>query len=281
LNAIEEPTVAKANTICLAFIGFGELGQRFCRDLSRQKNVVLTAYDVVFSNEPTRRALAAKWGVAAATSVGAACADAQIIVSAVTADQVEAVAETAAGFLRPGQLFLDLNSASPATKKRAAAIVEASGADYVEGAVMAAVYGPGIAVSILAGGLAAERAVACLNPLGMNLTTVAQEPGRASAIKLCRSIIIKGLETLMVDCATASKHWGVEDAVYGSLAQTYPSIDWAALADEMGERVATHGVRRAAEMREAADMVRELGRDPQLALAVAEAQARGAKKPDR
>ena len=82
----------------------------------------------------------------------------------------------------------------------------------------------------------------------------------------------------MVDCSAATKHFGVEAEVYGSLAGSYPSIDWQQLAADMSERVATHGIRRAAEMREASDMVAEIGRSADLLRAVADAQHRGAKK---
>jgi 3-hydroxyisobutyrate dehydrogenase-like beta-hydroxyacid dehydrogenase len=133
-------------------------------------------------------------------------------------------------------------------------------------------------VPILAGGPIAEAAAVDLNKLGMNLTPVASEYGRASAMKLCRSIMIKGWEALMVDCAAAARHWDVEAEVFGSLDATYPSLDFRALAMDMGERVATHGVRRAAEMREAADMLADMGLAPDLSRAVADAQARGARK---
>jgi 3-hydroxyisobutyrate dehydrogenase-like beta-hydroxyacid dehydrogenase len=144
--------------------------------------------------------------------------------------------------------------------------------------VMAAVLVPGISVPILAGGPIAEAAAVDLNKLGMNLTAVASEYGRASAMKLCRSIMIKGWEALLVDCAAAARHWDVEREVFGSLDATYPSIDFRALAADMGERVATHGVRRAAEMREAADMLADMGLVPDLSRAVADAQERGAQK---
>ena len=142
---------------------------------------------------------------------------------------------------------------------------------------MAPVLTLGIAVPILTGGPAAGELSARLNGLGMNLTPVAAEYGRASAMKLCRSIIIKGLEALMADCAAASRHWNVEKEVFASLAGTFPSIAWPALSLDMQERVATHGARRAAEMREAADMVAGSGRDASLIVAVADAQARGAR----
>jgi hypothetical protein len=90
--------------------------------------------------------------------------------------------------------------------------------------------------------------------------------------------VVKGLETIMVDCAAAARHWGVEDEVFASLNQTWPSIDFRELAEYMGERVATHGVRRAAEMREAAMMVQNIGMNPDLASAIADAQERGARK---
>jgi 3-hydroxyisobutyrate dehydrogenase-like beta-hydroxyacid dehydrogenase len=130
-------------------------------------------------------------------------------------------------------------------------------------------------VPILAGGPAAEQASTLLNSFGFNLTPVAAEYGKASAIKLCRSIVIKGLEALIVDCAAAVQRAGIDREVYASLAETFPSIDWAKLASDMAERVATHGVRRSAEMREAAEMFREMGLDDSLARAVADAQARG------
>lgn len=119
-----------------------------------------------------------------------------------------------------------------------------------------------------------------LNRLGMNLTPVSDIYGRASAMKLCRSIVIKGLEALMVDCAAACEAWQVKDPVFASLHATFPSIDFHALAADMRERVATHGVRRAAEMREAAEMLAAAGLHPGLAGAVAEAQQRGARRRD-
>ncbi|MDX2201785.1 MAG: DUF1932 domain-containing protein [Hyphomicrobiaceae bacterium] len=264
----------------IAFIGFGEVGQRFSKDLLARPHLRIAAFDIKFDparpspNEKAADAL----GVRAAPSAAAAADGADFVFSAVTADVAEAVAMEAAGYLAKGQLFLDLNSASPNTKRRAAGAVEGSGARYVECAVMAPVAAPGIAVPILAGGTAAEGAALQLNALGMNITAVATEVGKASAMKLCRSIMIKGIEALIGDCARSARRWGVEREVYGSLAQTFPGTDWAALAETMAGRVRQHGVRRAAEMREAAQMVAELGVDESLCLAVADAQLRGAAK---
>ncbi len=270
----------RPNTTSIAFIGFGEVGKRFSRDLIANEGIRIAAYDIIVDDPARRPALeeaARAIGVTCAASANSACRGVDIVISAVTADQAEVAAADTARHLTAGQIYLDVNSASPSTKKRAAASVNKSGASYVEAAVMAAVLQPGIRVPILAGGPAAEAAATRLNKLGMNITPVASEYGRASAIKLCRSIMIKGIEALIVDSAQASRHWGVEREVYGSLAQTFPSIAWSELADAMAERVGKHGVRRAAEMREAAEMLTEMGLEPGLARAVADAQERGAR----
>ena len=268
------------NTRTIAFIGFGEVGQTFAAGLLAHDDVRVAAYDT--APEGPRRARmterAAALGVSIRSSAAEAGAGADFVISAVTASEAEAVAKGAAQWLAPGQHFIDVNSAAPSTKQRAAAHVDFAGAHYVECAVMAPVLKPGLAVPILAGGPQAEAAAAVLNSLGMSITPVATEYGRASAMKLCRSIIIKGLEALMVDCSAACEAHGVTEPVFASLAETFPSIDWHWLAGNMRERVATHGVRRAAEMREAGEMLAAIGLDPALSRAVADAQERGATK---
>jgi 3-hydroxyisobutyrate dehydrogenase-like beta-hydroxyacid dehydrogenase len=269
------------NMTLLAFIGFGEVGRTFARGLAANKGVRLAAYDLLFDDPekgPARITEAKGLGVRAASDAADASADARVVISAVTAAATLGVAEAAARHLRPGQIFLDVNSASPSTKKRAAEHVAGSGARYVEGAVMAAVAGPGLKVPILAGGPSAPEAAEILNPLGMNLTPVAAEWGRASAMKLSRSIVMKGIEAAMVEMTAAARAWDVEREVIASLQGTYPGIDWTALSANCTERVAKHGIRRAQEMQEAGDMLQELGLDPALCRAIAATQQRGAKR---
>lgn len=272
--------MAGANTTAIAFIGFGEVGQTFSRGLLANEGVAIRAYDLLFGSDAGARleTAAQELGVVRAPSAQEACSYATFVFSAVTADRAEAVATEAAAWLKPGQIFVDVNSAAPSTKQRAAQAVSASGADYLEAAVMAPVLKPGLKVAILSGGPQAQAASEALNELGMNLTPVSEVYGRASAMKLCRSIVIKGLEALMVDCAAACEAWDVKDPVFASLNTTFPSIDFHALAADMRERVATHGVRRSAEMREAAEMLGVAGLHPGLAQAIADAQLRGARR---
>jgi len=265
----------------ITLIGYGEVGQIFARELKAQGATNMRAFDIVLDDSQIsapHRAVAAQDGIHLCASAAEAGEGADVIISAVTADKVKQVAAEAASWLKPGQYFLDVNSAAPNTKGEAAQIVAPTGAHYVEGAVMAPVPGPGIKVQILGGGPKAEELAPKLNALGMNIQPVAQEYGRASAMKLCRSIMIKGIEALIVDCAKAAKEWNVEKEVFGSLDASYPSIDWRKLSVDMAGRVRQHGVRRGSEMREAAAMVADLGMMNELELAVADAQTRGAGK---
>jgi 3-hydroxyisobutyrate dehydrogenase-like beta-hydroxyacid dehydrogenase len=264
----------------LAFIGYGEVGQLFSRQLREGAGLDVAAHDIKLE-QPDLAApleLAARAGgiVLAASAAEAACG-ADIVISAVTADAAEQVAREAAAWLKPGQMFFDINSASPSTKNRAAQALADKGLDYVEGAVMAPVAVPGLKVSILTGGARAAELSARLNALGMNLRCVSDRIGRASATKLCRSIMIKGIEALIIDSANACAEWGVAEDVFASLNTSFQHADWAELAEAMDSRVGKHGVRRAAEMREAAAMLADMGRDPGLALAVADSHARRAR----
>jgi 3-hydroxyisobutyrate dehydrogenase-like beta-hydroxyacid dehydrogenase len=204
----------------------------------------------------------------------AKCAEgAQIVISAVTAVASGDVAREAARSLRPGQFFLDINSVAPATKRANAAWVESSGADYVEAAVMAAVPPQRLAVPVLLAGPKAHALEPLVRRLGMSVATVGEQIGTASAIKMCRSIVIKGLEALTVECLLAARAFGAEDRVLASLERTFPQTGWTdKLPDYLIGRVAEHGQRRAAEMREVAATLQDIGLQPLMALATAERQ---------
>lgn len=264
----------------IGIIGYGEVGQIFARALKKNGAASVIVWDKLFGTPAAdeRIAAARAAGIGVAGSAAEAAAGVDVLISAVTADQARAVAIEAAGFLKPGQVLFDVNSASPDTKIGSAKLVEAAGAEFMEGAVMSTVPGPDLAVPILGGGRCAKAMAEKLNALGMNISPVSEETGRASAMKLCRSIMIKGIEALIIQCKDASCKWDVEDYVFGSLKASYPGIDWPDLAVQMRKRVNQHGVRRSAEMREAAQMVEALGMDPSLLNGVANVQLANARK---
>lgn len=267
--------------LSIAFIGYGEVGQLFSRQLLASTGVRIAAYDILFGDPergPELKQRAAENGVEAAGSIAAACRGADIVISAVTADSALKAAKQAAPHLGASQTYIDLNSISPATKREVAEQVGQGGANFVEFAVMAPVSGLGIQVPILSGGATAAEVSERLNALGMRIKPVSIEIGTASASKLCRSIVIKGMEALMVDFTLASERAGVMPAVLESLKASYPGMDWENVAKVMMSRVKQHGIRRAAEMREASRMIAELGLDGSLASAIADRQESYAKE---
>jgi 3-hydroxyisobutyrate dehydrogenase-like beta-hydroxyacid dehydrogenase len=154
-----------------------------------------------------------------------------------------------------------------------AQILEPSKAIFIEAAVMAPVSPQRLKVPMLLGGTAAEVAAPRLRSMGMNVTPISDRIGVASAVKMCRSVIIKGIEALAVESLFAARRYGAEKAVLDSLAATYPEMGWdGPLPDYLIGRVAEHGWRRAAEMREAAQTLRDIGLEPLTALATAERQ---------
>jgi len=263
----------------LGLVGYGEVGTILAHALHEKSVGWVGAWDVLFRDPGEAAAMkrcAAEHGVEACASLKDLLSRAGIVVSAVTAANALDAAREAAKWIQPGTFFLDLNSASPSTKVEAAKLIDGAGAHYVEAGVMASVPPYGIRVPMLLGGKQARALAEKLVPLGFDMTVVDERIGVASAIKMCRSIMIKGIEALILDCARACKLTGVEADVSASLAETFPGIDWRKLAEHMAGRVREHGIRRAAEMREAADMLADLGIDPTLCRAVADAQERGA-----
>jgi 3-hydroxyisobutyrate dehydrogenase-like beta-hydroxyacid dehydrogenase len=259
----------------IALIGFGEAGGILGADLAK-RGCAMRAYDILLDDPATREPMLARLaaaGVDPAPSLAEALQGAKLVISAVTAAASQDVARAAGPLLREGQLFLDLNSVSPDTKRACAAWVQASGAAYVEAAVMAPVPPQRLQVPMLLGGARAADLAPALTALGMNAQAVAQQIGVASAIKMCRSVMIKGLEALAVESLLSARHYGAEDAVLASLAATFPSLGWTAQQpDYLISRVAEHGRRRAAELREAAATVSAAGIEPRMALATAASQ---------
>lgn len=258
---------------CVGLIGYGEVGKIFGQALRALDLPWVGAWDLKFAQPDVaeaERAHAAAQGVAACASAAELARQSDLVISAVTASQALAVAEAVAPHLRPGCWLLDLNSASPGTKQRAAAVVEAAGGRYVEAGVMTSVPPYGIRVPMLLGGPQADRLAPVLRAWGMDVQVVSPRIGVASATKMCRSILIKGLEALVIESYSTARHYGVEAAMIATLQETFPGIDWTQQGGYFFSRVAQHGRRRAEEMREVAQTVREAGFEPWMAAATAE-----------
>jgi 3-hydroxyisobutyrate dehydrogenase-like beta-hydroxyacid dehydrogenase len=261
----------------IGFLGFGEVGQRFAADLrASSAELVLGAYDLAIhqavAGEGMRRHAAAN-GVEACAGAAALAGSSELIFSAVTADQTGAAARSLCARPLDGAWVIDLNSAAPATKIECAATIAAAGGRYVEAAVMTSVPPHGMRVPMLLGGTHAAAGERVLRELGFSAQAVSADFGIASAIKLCRSVMIKGLEALVIESFSAARKLGVEQQVLDSLTETYPQFDWEKQGDYLFSRVIQHGKRRAEEMRASASMIDATGVGGVMAAAIAQRQA--------
>jgi len=259
----------------VGLVGYGEVGRILAEDL-RKQDVKVTAYDIKLRSDQAGQPLrdhARSHGVTLTASHADLAAVADFIVSAVTASQAVPVAEACAGAVKPGAWFLDFNSASPGAKQRAAALVDAGGGRYVEGAVMTSVPPYRIKVPLLLGGSGAGELAPLLAELGFDARVASEKLGVASAVKMCRSVMIKGFEAMVIESFTTARAYGVEDAVLASLKETFPGIDWEKQGAYFFQRVIEHGRRRSEEVREVAETVREAGLTPWSAQGTAERQA--------
>jgi 3-hydroxyisobutyrate dehydrogenase-like beta-hydroxyacid dehydrogenase len=259
----------------IALVGFGEVGGIFGRDLAAA-GLAVSVYDILLRAEPSRSLMLAKAksaNVLACETLTEAVRAAELVISAVTASSALEVAQSAAPLLRDGQIYLDINSVSPETKREIARAFDESPAIFIEAAVMAPVSPQRLKVPMLIGGANAAAVAPRLQAIGLIVKPVSDRVGVASAIKMCRSIIIKGLEAITVESMLTARRYGAEEHVLASLAATYPSMGWdGPLPDYLISRVAEHGKRRAAEMREAAQAVADAGLEPLTALATAQRQ---------
>ncbi len=259
------------NRVCL--IGFGEVGQILAQDLAARGVADVWAYDTAFARPDSGPSQAlASHAVRAGASAADAVRGAQLIFCAVTAAADRDAARSAAEGISPGAFYLDLNSASPGMKQQAGQIIDAAGGRYVEAAVMAPVPPKRIATPMLLGGPHAQDFLGRAAGLGLNASVFSDQLGPASATKMCRSVMIKGVEALLMESMLAARHYGVEKTVLASLSDLLPVGDWNALALYMISRSLEHGVRRAEEMREVARTVEEAHVQPLMSRSIAERQ---------
>ena len=259
----------------LGLLGFGEAGFHLARGLRGAGAPPLVAFDIKasYGTEDERiRTRAAETGTRLVASPRALAEDARVILSVVTAASAYDAANSLAGDLTAEHLFVDLNSVSPATKQQISAAIGAGAGRFVEGAIMAPVSSGDHRVPILLNGAWASELRTVLSPYGMRIDIMDAPAGGAAAVKMCRSIVIKGMEALMVECALAAGEYGASDRVYDSLAESYPGMDWRQMARYMIGRVLEHGERRAHEMEEVAEMLRAAGIEPLMAEATARVQ---------
>jgi 3-hydroxyisobutyrate dehydrogenase-like beta-hydroxyacid dehydrogenase len=257
----------------IAFIGFGEAGHAIASGLREIGPSNMAAWDILFpkSQGAKLRQAAEAIGVRVAQSAADAVHGADLIISAVTAASSTEAAESVKAHLRGKPFYLDINSVSPGRKQDTAKMLSAA-ARYIDVAVLAPIYPARHRTPLLIAGPDSQAVAPTLAELSMRASIASTEIGAAAAIKMVRSVMIKGMEALTLECFLAAARAGVIDEVAASMRNNYPGLDWAKIVPYNLERMAVHGERRAAEMEEVADTLRELGVEPLMTTATVKRQ---------
>jgi 3-hydroxyisobutyrate dehydrogenase-like beta-hydroxyacid dehydrogenase len=259
----------------IAFLGFGEAARAFCDSLAGE-GLAFSAYDILLDDagraEAMRDAMRGRNVTIAGSPAG--LRDADWIISAVTADQSLIAARSLLPHLVQGQVVIDLNSVSPGRKRQTAEEVGTAGAAYLDMAVMAPVHPRGHRTPVLYAGEQAEALSREMAALGFSGRVVGDRPGAATAIKMVRSVFVKGLEAITVEALLAAEASGCFEEILASLSSSYPGLDLPKTAPYQFERTLRHGARRAAEMRESAATLNALGLRGGIAAETAEIQER-------
>jgi predicted SnoaL-like aldol condensation-catalyzing enzyme/3-hydroxyisobutyrate dehydrogenase-like beta-hydroxyacid dehydrogenase len=263
----------------IGFVGFGEAGSRIALGLRGAGAGPMFAFDI-HANTPGRgekiRTSAREAQIELVASNAELAEKAQIIFVVTTAASALEAAHQNVPYLAAGHhIYIDCNSVSPATKREIAGVI---GPRFVEGAIMAPVPSSnGHKAPMLVNGPVAGELAEYITKLGMSVEVINDAMGTAAATKMCRSIVVKGLEAILFECVLAASEYGAEDRVFASLEKSFPGMKWKAKADYMVNRVVLHGERRAHEMEEVAEMLRAAGIEPMMAEATARRQAWAAK----
>jgi 3-hydroxyisobutyrate dehydrogenase-like beta-hydroxyacid dehydrogenase len=255
--------VTRRNTPRISFIGFGEAGQAIASGLRESGIERIAAWDILFPDSAGERLRAAcdEMGVRLACSAQQAVAETDMVISAVTAASSLEAARSVEPHLTGSPYYLDINSVSPGRKQETERLL-GNKARYIDVAVVAPIHPKRHRTPLLIAGPHGEAASPLLRELEMELRVVGDTVGAAAAIKMIRSVMIKGIEALTLECFLAANRAGLLDEVTASLKNNYPGLDWPAMSEYNLERMASHGERRAAEMEESAATLRELGLDP-------------------
>jgi 3-hydroxyisobutyrate dehydrogenase-like beta-hydroxyacid dehydrogenase len=259
--------------IKIGLIGFGKVGSEFSKGFQQSGLFEVWVYDKILRDPLRRRRVeerATELNVKLAgdnKSLTKAC---EIILSTVTVDAAVEVARETAPFLNKQKTYVDLNSTSPGTKREIAHIIEKTGANFIEGAILGTISSYGLQVPIMVCGKKAKKFQNLMNRMGMNITYVGQVIGKASTIKMLRSVFAKGVETLLLEMLQGAVRYGVENYVMEDICKHMDSNSFLSIASNWLTTHAIHAERRFREMEQVVKTLREVGINPVMASATRE-----------
>ncbi len=249
----------------LGFIGFGEVGFEISRGLKEEGLTGIIAYDPL-ADDPKNGALvkerAKEAGVGLAGSPVEVAERCNVIIAAVPGGKALPAALSVVAALRGSKIYVDASTSSPKTKQTIAAAVLPTGAGFVDAALMGLLSISGHRIPTIISGDGSDRFIELMAPYHMCLEKISDKPGDAIAIKLIRSIYLKGMGALAVELLEAATALKVETRVLKSIGDTLNGFSFEENVHNLVASCAVHATRQVHEMADVAAMLTELGIEP-------------------
>lgn len=245
----------------LGILGFGEAGLRFAQDLSQGGLTDIVAYSRTGAKEPADgplHAQAAAAGAKLVKTLRALCKGTDVVIALTPGKSAVAAARKTVKYLSPGQIYVDMSSAAVKTMEDIAQLLDGK-ARFIDAAIMSPVPLNGIKAGVAASGADAEAFRALMEPYGMTVTVVGSKPGGASAMKLLRSVCMKGLSGVLIESLEAAQRYGVLDAVAADIAGSFEERSFAEYMKRYVCGTVVHAARREHEMADALALLNALG----------------------
>lgn len=261
----------------MGFIGFGEAAFCIAEGLREEGVKGIVAYDALRGHPTMGAQVAGRAERAGVELLDSACAVAErtdLLFAAVPSSHTLDVCDAIASALRPGQIYADVSASTPSVKEQVWQRIRGSGVLFADAAMLGSLPLDRHKVPIVASGNGAQALIDRMAPLGMRIEKVGENPGEASAIKLVRSIFMKGVASLMIETMQAAHAYRVTDQVVASLAQSMDGIPFTSHLDRLVTGTAIHARRRADELKGSVKMMQECALDHSMASAAQEKHER-------
>lgn len=254
----------------IGFIGYGEAAFNISLGLGQEGLSGIRATDAMMDHPVMGVQVhdrAKQAGVALVSSAAEVAQWADVLFAAVPSSFTLDVCREVKDCLRPGQLYIDVSASTPATKEAIWDLIGGTGVLFVDAAMLGSLPKDKHQVPITASGNGASKFREVMAPHGMKITLAGEKAGAASAIKLVRSIFMKGIASLMIEMLQAADAYGVSDEVVSSISKSMDGIPFTSHLDRLVTGSALHCTRRAAELKGSIAMLSEAELSPEMTTA--------------
>lgn len=246
----------------IGFLGFGEAAFNIACGLNQSRQHDILIYDAM-QDHPIMGQLVQKRieesGVVRKNSPEEVVDGVDLVFAAVPSSNTVQLCQTISGKLREGQFYVDVSASTPDVKKTVWEFVKPSGALFVDAAMMGSLPQKKHEVPIVASGNGAEQFREMMTPCGMQITCISEVPGAASAIKLVRSIYMKGIAALMIETLQGADAYDVADEVIHSISSSMDNIPFEDHLNRLVVGTAIHAARRGKELSGSEQLLEERG----------------------